>query len=379
MPGEEIVEDNTLQGSVVEEPGTQDGKFFDEETGLWKFPCRSQHKPSEQGSSKLRINIIIRDSWTDMRLERDTNGMLIGPALAPLILEEMCGCGSGWLNEQGQERTVKSQPKHLTIYTTYAPVKCEVHSRLCCNLNNPCQLPWLEGEEDSIHVLSRETAAGDEIGYEFMSLVTRSGCTFAGYCQLKYESYKLRHRMASFMDPGVFIKWWFSWAASMKIAFRVPCEICKYQPKRLVCDGTRIGVGFRHATFEDVNTPESSIPKQQTLHRRLDRCLLKNMPGRVNSYTSRMRVNLDYLARKTLGEDITNDGSGDDDNRIRDVKEILPHEMKSSFERFCYGMDGNEKHSYAQVLKMLATTAATTSLLPAKYTWKTDHYFVMKN
>jgi len=94
------------------------------------------------------------------------------------------------------------------------------------------------------------------------------------------------------------------------------------------------------------------------------------MPGRVNFYTSRMRVNLDYLARKALGEDITNDGSGDDDNRIRDVKEILPLEMKSSFERFCYGMEGNEKHSYAQVLKMLATTAPTTSLIPAKYTGK---------
>ena len=50
---------------------------------------------------------------------------------------------------------------------------------------------WDEGQLDSLHVLSRDTAVGDELGHEFGSSVINSGCTFSSFCQLKNELYKI--------------------------------------------------------------------------------------------------------------------------------------------------------------------------------------------
>ncbi|WAR15086.1 hypothetical protein MAR_005191 [Mya arenaria] len=274
--------------------------YFEEETGLWNFPAKSNHLPCEQGSSN-------------------------------------CDCGAGWLDENNQGKTLKERPVPLTVYTGTAPVKCMVY----------------------------KTAAGDEIGWEYVSMVmSNTGCTFSGFCQVKDAIYEFRHPNAKFMDASVFIRWWFSWASNMKIDFRQPCEVCGFEPKRLCCDGTRVGVGFRHATFEEISIPDSSIPVQRTLHRRMDRCFLQNVRDINKADLISIRTNLDYLSRKQLGEIIGND---DDSEKVAAVLLVLPDAVKPSFERFNSNMSDLEKTAYAFVLKMLATTASVTSLLPARY------------
>ena len=351
---------------------------FDENTGLWNFKCKSKHSPNKRDCPNYKANVIKRDSWNDNNLVRLPDGCLKGPILVSDIPDKTCECGSGWLKRADDESfsvdglTTTGRKRLLTIYTTMAPVKCEVQIRLCYNSVSPCKHFWDEGQKNSIHVLSRDTAAGDEVGWEFVAMVLKSGCTFSSYCQLKNDAYQLRDSRAKFMDPSVFINWWFSWAANMKIDFRKPCDVCGFEPKRLCCDGTKVGVGFRHATFEEINSSDSNNEIETTLHRRMDRCFLKNMNGINKQQIIKNRATLDYLARMEIEEiadkDILNELELND--RINMVKEVLPDEVLPSFKRFLSNMKTSEKLAYAYVLKMLSTTASVTSLLPPSFCTK---------
>ena len=88
----------------------------------------------------------------------------------------------------------------------------------------------------------------------------------------------------------------------MKIDFRQSCDVCGFEPKRLCCDGTNIGVGFRHASFEEIESVDSEAHEHQTLRRRMSRCFLKKLSRNQNSSDMKNREMLDYLARECLGE-----------------------------------------------------------------------------
>ena len=359
---------------------------FDEQTGLWDFKCISSHKPSAKGSESLKHNLQRRDLWNDNNLKRDKDGNLIGPSLFPEMPDNTCGCGAGWLKREDDEmysengRTFHENKRVLTIYTSIAPVKCHVYSRICYNENNPCKIAWTEGSVESLHVLSRDTAAGDEIGWEFVSLVMNSGCTFSSYCKLKNESYQMRDSKAKFMDPTVFLNWWFSWAAKMKIDFRQSCDVCGTEPKRLCCDGTKIGVGFRHATFEEIEKVDPHAPEQDTLHRRMSRCFLRNNVEITIPQMLKNREMLDYLAKESLKELKPHEILDREErkSRILLLRQALPRDFLLSFDKFfpfdtVSDMPENEKIAYAYVVKMLATTASVTSLLPRKYCSELQH------
>ncbi|WAR12426.1 hypothetical protein MAR_026606 [Mya arenaria] len=251
------------------------------------------------------LNTCNHYTWSNSDRERDANGYVYGIEPSPSVPEGNCDCGAGWLDENNQGKTLKERPVPLTVYTGTAPVKCMVYSRLCCSLVNPCKLTWQEGKDDCLHVLSSETAAGDEIGWKY---------DFAKGCILQISS--------PIMDASIFTKWWFSWTSNMKIDFRQPCEVCGFEPKRLCCDGTRFNAHYIDAW-----------------------------------------INVSYKT-KQLGEIIGND---DDFEKVAAVLQILPDEVKPSFKRFNSNMSDLEKTAYAFVLKMLATTASVTSLLPARY------------
>ena len=157
---------------------------FNEMTGLWEFKCKSSHSPSSKDSQLLRLNVQKRDLWNDSNLERLADGCLKGPHFMPSIPADTCSCGAGWMKGEDEDfydvngLIVHEKNRALTVYTQIAPVKCYVYSRLCYNKTNPCKLMWNEGQLDSLHVLSRDTAAGDELGHEFVSSVINSGCTF---------------------------------------------------------------------------------------------------------------------------------------------------------------------------------------------------------
>ncbi|XP_052820942.1 uncharacterized protein LOC128246666 [Mya arenaria] len=299
--------------------------------------------------------------------------------------DNTCCCGSGWLkrdDDPDYSENGKLIPlgRVLTVYTQFAPVQCDVYKRVCYNPidDSRCELAWNEGQSESIHVFSSKTAAGDEIGWEFTSSVMKTGCTFSAYCQMKDELYRTRDPKAKFMDATVFLKWWFSWAANMNIDFRQPCDICRYEPNRLCCDGTRVGVGFRHSNFTEISKPDSSLQTQQTLHRRMDRCYLKNKPGVEKRQMIAYREALDNIARTTVAEFEPLDIPENND-RINLLMQALPEEAHQSFQRFTRGMSEFERVAYASVLKMLATTASVTSILSPEYALFLQEFLTNEN
>ncbi|KAK3576119.1 hypothetical protein CHS0354_028018 [Potamilus streckersoni] len=66
-----------------------------------------------------------------------------------------------------------------------------------------------------------------------------------------------------FMDPGVFLKWWFSWTSNMKMDLRKPCPgfgFAAFAPKQLACHGPKVEVGFSNANFEEESKPDTVEP-----------------------------------------------------------------------------------------------------------------------
>ncbi|WAR02073.1 hypothetical protein MAR_008631, partial [Mya arenaria] len=386
---ETFLDDQLLDDETNDDAGDGDpvdtNDNFDPETGLWKYKCESSHPAAARESDMLRRNIIKRDGWNDLTLSRQADGSLKGPNFYPDMPDNTCCCGSGWLkrdDDPDYSENGKLIPlgRVLTVYTQFAPVQCDVYKRVCYNPidDSRCELAWNEGQSESIHVFSSKTAAGDEIGWEFTSSVMKTGCTFSAYCQMKDELYRTRDPKAKFMDATVFLKWWFSWAANMNIDFRQPCDICRYEPNRLCCDGTRVGVGFRHSNFTEISKPDSSLQTQQTLHRRMDRCYLKNKPGVEKRQMIAYREALDNIARTTVAEFEPLDIPENND-RINLLMQALPEEAHQSFQRFTRGMSEFERVAYASVLKMLATTASVTSILSPEYALFLQEFLTNEN
>ncbi|KAH3751059.1 hypothetical protein DPMN_185602 [Dreissena polymorpha] len=88
----------------------------------------------------------------------------------------------------------------------------------------------------------------------------------------------------------------------MKIDFRIPCGVCGYGPKRLCCDSTKGWVGFRNSNYEEITETNLAFGLNNTLHRRMDRCFLKNLNGIDKQEMIKLRTTLDYIARKELNE-----------------------------------------------------------------------------
>lgn len=132
-------------------------------------------------------------------------------------------------------------------------IKCEVFTRLC--LAGSCKLyPHQECKRQSIFFFSPVTAAGDEIGWDFLSRVLTSRVSFSSYCNEMSRFYQTNNILAAkFMSSNTFIKWFYSWLAAFQIDFRKEVDPwCGYNPKVIACDGTHIGVS---AKFQKLDSP----------------------------------------------------------------------------------------------------------------------------
>ncbi|CAC5425978.1 unnamed protein product [Mytilus coruscus] len=159
---------------------------FDVTSGLWSFPCISSHKPRKQQDPNLVQNIHHRYILGALNLNNVENGCIKGPHLIPDIPTSVCPCGAGWTSNQ-QLNGVNTFSRVLTIYTKIAPVQCQVYSRSCVNEESPCKKDWDEGDKECLHVVTRDTAAGDEIGWAFVNRVLSTKITFSAFCDLKTE------------------------------------------------------------------------------------------------------------------------------------------------------------------------------------------------
>ena len=157
----------------------------------------------------------------------------------------------------------------------------------------------------------------------------------------------------------------------MKIDFRKPCPVCKFKPKHLACDGTKVGIGFRHSNFTEISKPDNENLIEPTLHRRLDRCFLPSS-ALNNKIMAKCRSYLNYISKKTLNElaesELYTEEIEEEKNRL--LEQNLPPSSYDSYFRFRHNMQNKEKEAYAIVMKMLSTTAPVCSLLPSAFAAK---------
>jgi len=150
------------------------------------FPCKYSFS-TEQQDSKLSKNVRERYIWCLSDFSNTENGCIKGPDLVSDVPDFQCNCGAGWTDTNhvlGQTLLDRT----LTVFTKIAPVQCRVLTRICTNKEFPCKLKWDEGESRCIHVVTRDTAAGDEIGWAFVNLVLCSKITFSAFVNLKHKN-----------------------------------------------------------------------------------------------------------------------------------------------------------------------------------------------
>ncbi|XP_052077946.1 uncharacterized protein LOC127715860 [Mytilus californianus] len=115
-------------------------------------------------------------------------------------LPAICPCGAGWTSNQ-QLNGVTTFSRVLTIYTKIAPVQCQVYSRSCANEESPCKKAWDEGDKECLHVVTRDTAAGDEIDHISGLNINAAGNGFYNRKMYEMREYapELRDLIASSM------------------------------------------------------------------------------------------------------------------------------------------------------------------------------------
>ncbi|XP_052063111.1 uncharacterized protein LOC127702847 [Mytilus californianus] len=145
-------------------------------------------------------NIQHRYILGALNLNNVENGCIKGPHLIPDIPTSVCPCGAGWTSNQ-QLNGVSTFSRVLTIYTKIAPVQCQVYSRSCANEESPCKKDWDEGDKECLHVVTRDTAAGDEIDHISGLNINAAGNGFYNRKMYEMREYapELRDLIASSM------------------------------------------------------------------------------------------------------------------------------------------------------------------------------------
>jgi hypothetical protein len=266
---------------------------------------------------------------------------------------------------EGKEPVLEGE---ATLYTRQGPVLCEMYSRPC--LAETCKITFQEvAEAQSIFFFSSHTAAGDEIGWDFISWVKRGRITFTGFCKEMTRRYRTNNvGVAPFMSGTTFISWFFSWLSAMKIDFRKEVDpVCNHQPKILACDGTHIGVSSKYIKLDKPVTGAEKNETVKPIHKRYNRVLL---PDKVS------RLHLKYLCRKELsklkpGEELSPEEEvAWSNNLMTNVEQVQDLRLSNFIQVFVQKKIGNIPihanilHWMAKLLLLLACDAATSSVVP---------------
>lgn len=248
-------------------------------------------------------------------------------------------------------------------------VKAEVYLRKCLS-KTPCVLPY-SGAEDNIYFWSKQTAAGDEIGWDFCSRVVTTKSSFTAFCTDMTRIYKSVHPLSPpFMSRSTFIQWFFSWAAAMDIDFRQDVDPwCGHNPTVLACDATHVGVAIRNLHISPINKPDTDAVVFPS-HRRFDRVFLP-----YNTYSRKedvvaSRSHLSYLCTLVKGESKTT--LSPDDMAIGNnlLLQCCPQNpsCKQVLQNFVSQIyPDNISQRLSDILLFLATDHPISTLLPTRF------------
>lgn len=261
---------------------------FDRDTGLWKFPSFSRHKPyTEMNSPELVEHTQHRNDLICSRSMNQQTGLYSYLALLPSGEDKTCECGAGFVG------THPVQIGTATLYTRLGPLECRYYDLPC--RTGTCKLSYEEAaKEKGIFFWSGVTAAGDEIGWDFIHQVKSSKISFTAFCNEMTRKYQTNNIFAApFMSRKTFVNWLFGWLSAFEIDFRQTVDPwCKYSPKMLACDGTHIGISLKNLRVENpitaVDDEDRTLPSK---HKRYDRVIISDKPARHH---------LRYLCKKYL-------------------------------------------------------------------------------
>ena len=101
-------------------------------------------------------------------------------------------------------------------------------------------------KRERIFIFTHTTAAGDEVGWDFINSVLRTKCSFTSYCTELSKKYQTSNVLSGpFMSVKTFISWFFGWIFVFRIDFRREVDPwCKDTPKMLACNGTHISISI---------------------------------------------------------------------------------------------------------------------------------------
>lgn len=124
-------------------------------------------------------------------------------------------------------------------------------------------------------------------GWAFVEFILNGKNTFSGFVNCYNQNYaRSDPNDQLFMSNRVFIDWFFAWASHMRIDFRQSCRMCNGRTRVVACDGTKLGIGFKHTFVTPIETPTKESGAKLTT-KRLDRCYISNPASVKNEEISR--------------------------------------------------------------------------------------------
>ena len=209
--------ENAQQTNIPDDVNMEDANLvspprkFNTETGLWNFPAHSQHKPHEMLDIDLIQNTQMCNDLVHSRNFNSNTGQYDALHLKPEIT--ICECGHGFDSNEYERKG------SATIYSRNGPICCIYYNIKC--KSGKCEKTYHEeAKKQGIFFLSSVTAVGDEVGWDFVSLVMKSKMSFCGFTLEMTRHYQTTNILsAPFISPSTFVKWFFAWLAAFEIDF----------------------------------------------------------------------------------------------------------------------------------------------------------------
>ena len=112
--------------------------------------------------------------------------------------EKKCSCGMSF----HKDGILKDKE---TLYTKNGPVEIKYYDMVC--QLGLCTVPFTDAaKEKGIFIFTHATAAGDEIGWDFINSVLRTKCSFSSYCTELSRKYQTSNVLSGpFMSVKSFI------------------------------------------------------------------------------------------------------------------------------------------------------------------------------
>jgi len=364
MFGEDSDDEDSGSGDGLDDinllPNVKWQEVFDVKTGLWRF---SKNAPSNQRvdrdpkSESLKYNVKLRQ-LIDLCDESEFR-------FTPTIPTACCECGAGWVSEEFPNGRLTFSEK-TNLYLAAGVKYCNVYVLSC--LANICKLYWT-GEDDSIFRISKVTCAGYELGWQFVAFIMNGKNTFRGFVTYHNEIYSLSDPHGeSFMSVRLFIDWFFAWSSRMNFEFRQTCKWCKGDTVSIACDGTQLGIGFKHTFVSPIETPTKTCSVDFST-RRHDRCFIfnKGKDDVTRRRTASARLLLQNTCKAIKKNDVIYLSDAANIELIKQIPSFLPSEAIDAFKNLLCDIPTLLKSKYATVFEMLSHDSCIDAVIPLRY------------